>query len=781
MLDVSKIPGARRSIITANRFTPMLASLPEHDFSKVKEGWIYEPKLDGMRAVVAIKDGACSIYSRRALPITDQFPLLAEEFSRLIKRDAIIDGEIIALNESGRPSFQHLQQRINLTRKADVERAELSVPVYFFAFDVIEVDGFDVCGCKLSDRKNLLREILDSSERVKHLTAFEDDGITAYEVCVENGFEGIVAKRLDSLYEPGRRSPCWIKVKAQQTDEFIVGGFTQGQGSRAPTFGALLLGSYDEAGNLVYCGSVGTGFDERLLRDITRRMEPYKQAKHSFIKRPDEKKDVTWLDPKLVIEIKFMDWTFDGHIRSPVFLRVREDKNPDEIKLVKRAPQAIVKIDSEKYVSPTQLTIGLAGIQPPVKKRTSSKNRASAVEKTSDAKTSGAESSGTKTSGTKTSGTKTSGAKTSGSKSPRTKASGSKSIVRERASLYEPVTVRFRQVSPVSKEIAEAVASQLDLSHQDKTEIIVDGDVIELTHLNKVLWPAADGLPQVTKRDFLRYIAVTAPYSLGYLRDRPLSVVRSPDGLKGKSFYQKHWNFQIPDFVETCIVERDNDDDTEVAMCNNFASLLWFSQHGVMEHHVWLARLTFIDPGRRPDFMVFDLDIHFDDEKKDKRFYRKDAFLRVSESAHWLKEALESVSLSAFLKTSGRNGLHLFVPIENTLEHDEVRVLAEIVSKFMLSKHGDKVSLDPIAAKRDGKILIDVSPNCRGKTLIAPYSPRLVKEQSISTPLKWSELGSELPIHHTMATIPERLNRVGDLWADWTEFRKDLTQVFRKN
>lgn len=778
MLDVSKISGARRSIITANRFTPMLASLPEHDFSKLKEGWIYEPKLDGMRAVVAIKDGVCSIYSRRALPITEQFPRLAEEFSKLCKRDAIIDGEIIALNESGRPSFQHLQQRINLTRKADVERAELSVPVYFFAFDVIEVDGFDVCGCRLSDRKTLLREILDSSERVKHLTAFEDDGITAYEVCVENGFEGIVAKRLDSLYEPGRRSPCWIKVKAQQTDEFIVGGFTQGQGSRAPTFGALLLGSYDDAGNFVYCGSVGAGFDERLLRDITRRMESYKQAKHPFIKRPDEKKDVTWLEPKLVIEIKFMDWTFDGHIRSPVFLRVREDKSPNEIKLVKRAPQAIVKIDPEKYVSPTQLTIGLAGVQPPVKKRTNTTKRSSATggkspgTKTSGDGASGAESSGVRSSGRKISGAKTSGAKKSGSKSP---------VVREGASLYEPVTVRFKQVSPVSKETAEAVASQLDISHQDKTEVIVGGDVIELTHLTKVLWPAADGLPQVTKRDFLRYIALTAPYSLGYLRDRPLSVVRSPDGLKGKSFYQKHWNFQIPDFIETCIVERDNEDDTEVAMCNNFASLLWFSQHSVMEHHVWLARLTFIDPGRRPDFMVFDLDIHFDDEKKEKRFYRKDAFLRVSESAHWLKEALESVSLNAFLKTSGRNGLHMFVPIENTLEHNEVRVLAEIISKFMLSKHGDKVSLDPIAAKRDGKILIDVSPNCRGKTLIAPYSPRLVKEQSISTPLKWSELGTELPIHHTMATIPERLNRVGDLWADWTEFRKDPTQVFSKS
>jgi len=693
MLDVSKLTGARRAFMTA-KFTPMLASLPDVNFSRA--GWIYEPKMDGMRAIATISKGACTLMSRRALSITAQYPSIASELVKLCDREVMLDGEIIALNEMGRPSFQHLQQRINLSRRADIERAEQAVPVYFFVFDIVYCDGYDLTGVKLSDRKLLLKEVVEQSERVRHLTAFHDDGMAAYEVCVENGFEGIVAKRLDSPYEPGRRSMHWIKVKAQQTDEFIVGGFTAGQGSRSPTFGALLLGSHDDAGNLVYCGSVGTGFDERLLRDMCRRMEPLKQAKHPFLKRPDEKKDVTWLNPQIVIEIKFMDWTRDGHIRTPVFLRVREDKGPEEVRLEKRAPLAIVQVAPEKYI--------------PTKTKLADDDSVFAAQKT----------------------------------------------------------------------ICQSVAAQLAATKDEKMEVVVDGDVIEFTHLNKILWQAADGLQKWTKRDFLRYISLLAPYSMPYLKDRPLSVVRSPDGMKGKRFYQKHWNFQIPDFIETCFVERSNDDDTEIAMCNSFASLLWFCQQGVMEQHVWLSRITTEDPGTRPDFMVFDLDLHFEDEKKDMRLYRRDAFLRVSEAATWLKEALDSVSLIPYLKTSGRNGLHVFVPIKDTLAHDDVRVLAETIGKFLLNKHADKVSLEPVAAKRDGKILVDVSPNCKGKTLIAPYSPRLVKEQTVSLPIKWEELGSELPVHHTMATVPERMKRVGDLWSSWAVHRKDLETIFKK-
>ncbi len=748
MLDLSKFAGARRAIMPV-KFTPMLASLPEGSFSKA--GWIYEPKMDGMRAIAIVKDGSCQLVSRRALPISNQYPSLAEEIRKLTICDAIIDGEIIALNELGRPSFQHLQQRMNLIRQADINRAEQAVPAYYFVFDLVYAAGYDLCGMKLSERKAILKEVLQQSDKVRHLTHFTDDGVAAYEVCVDNGFEGIVAKRLESPYEPGRRSAYWTKVKAQQTDEFVVGGFTAGTGSRSPTFGALLLGAYDESNNFVYCGSVGTGFDERLLREMLRRMEPLKQPKHPFLKRPDEKKDVTWLSPQIVVEIKFMDWTRDGHLRTPVFLRVRDDKGKEEIRLDRRAPTSHgLNLESARQRSLERSKEPITHIKSAIKAAPQSSQSQEQVADCIPVRVETPK---------QTDAPKRRGRKTA-----------------ERTEKEEHPDLQSTVQS------CHDVAAQLAVSIGEKTEVVVDGDIIEFTHLDKILWPSppGSGLPKLTKRDLIRYVALVAPYSLPYLKDRPFTVVRSPYGMKGKRFYQKHWNFQIPDFVETCFVERDHDEDTEVAMCNNFASLLWFTQHSVMEQHVWLSRITTDDAGTRPDFMVFDLDHHFEDEAKEARLYRHDAFLRVSEAAHWLKEALDSVSLTAYLKTSGRNGMHVFVPIETTLLHEEVRMLAETISKFILNKHGDKVTIDAVAAKRDGKILLDCSPNCKGKTLVAPYSPRLVKEQTVSTPLRWSELGQIAPPDLTMSTVPQRLSLIGNIWQDWQLDRKSLEQLLGK-
>lgn len=740
MLDLATLPGARRSLFP-QKFIPMLASLPDGNF--VRQGWIYEPKMDGMRALSMVSNGSCRLMSRRALNITNQYPSLANEMASLAQCDAIFDGEIIALNELGQPSFQHLQQRMNLIRMADISRAELAVPAFYFVFDIVWADGYDLCGVKLAQRKEILHEKLKQSERVRILTVFEDDGMTAYEACVEKGFEGIVAKRLESPYEPGRRSNYWTKVKAQQTDEFVVGGFTHGQGSRAPTFGALLLGAYDENDRFIYCGSVGSGFDERLLRDMCRRMEPWKRPKHPFLKRPDEKKEVTWIEPKIVIEIKFMDWTFDSHIRSPVFLRVREDKAPEECRLEKRKPTA--QVPEPRKSKPSSPLLEDFKVAESVSAYTAKKS---------------AESSSTPKSPTK-----------KASKTTKNNSSKKPAEVEPKTSLSSAEAIK----------LADEVAAQLAASKGEKGQIVVDGDMIEFTHLDKIMWPAQAGLAKVTKRDFLRYIALASPFLLNYLRDRPLSVVRSPDGMKGKRFYQKHWNFQIPDYVETFFL---NNEEDEVAMCNNLASLLWFSQHSVMEHHVWLSRVTTCGEGMdcsdTPDFMVFDLDRHLQEESKEKRIYNKDSFLRVCEVAEWLREALKTVSLVPHLKTSGRNGLHIFVPIETTIAHDDVRTLAETISRFLLNKYSDKVTVDAVAAKREGKVLLDSSPNCRGKTLVAPYSPRLVQEQTVSTPLKWEELGNVLPIEFTMTTVPERLRALGDLWKEWEMERRNLETILKK-
>lgn len=673
------------------RLAPMLASLPEGEYSR--PGMIYEPKLDGMRALAFINSGRCRLVSRRFIDITDQYPSLAEELFRLTTGDALLDGEIIALNEKGRPSFQHLQQRMNLLKKADIARAEATVPVFYFAFDIVHSRGFDLCAMHLSQRKEVLSESLSQSDRVRILSYFDEDGRAAYEACIENGFEGIVAKKFDSSYEPGRRSTSWIKVKAQQTDEFLIGGYKAGQGSRSTTFGALLLGSYQEDGSLLYCGSVGTGFDQRLLKEVLGAMKPLEQKTCPFINRPEDKKNVTWLKPELVAEIKFMDWTRDRHLRTPVFLRLRDDKDPADIVL--------------------------EPVRPGIKKDSKQATRKDKKKKTA--------------------------------KSP-------------------------------ARELSELIAG----TGEDRLEAVIEGDTLELSHLSKIMWPAgstANGA--LTKRDYLAYIALVSPYMLAHLQDRPLSFLRSPEGVTGKPFYQKHWNLDLPDFVETCLIEKDGE-STELSMCNNLAALMWFIQHSTIEFHAWLSRMIAyhteeIGMGNSPDFMVFDLDSHSQDEDKDKKSYRRDSFLSTCEAAAWLKEALDQVKLEGLMKTSGRNGLHVYVPLANTLEHEEARILAETICRYVIQKHPGRVTVNAYGAKQEGLILLDYSPNCRGKTLVAPYSARLMLEQTVSAPIEWSELGDIFPVDLTISTMPERITAKGDLWADWHKRRKDIhTMLSRK-
>lgn len=296
--------------------------------------------MDGIRGIAFVRSGKTILHSRRGLDLTSQYPVLAATLSKVCPADVVLDGEIIALNNLGQPSFQQLQQRMNLGKEIDVERAEKNVPVFYFVFDILYAGNVSLLSVPLRERRLILKTLIEANPQVQILQQFESDAELAYDACVNHGFEGIVAKRLDSHYEIGRRSPSWLKVKAQQTDEFVIGGFTAGQGWRGTSFGALLLGQYNQSGDFMYCGSVGTGFDERLLNITMSKMIPLHIPKCPFKKRPDEKKQVVWIRPEIVIEAKFMDWTRDRHLRTPVFLRFREDKAPSEVRL--QAPVNVV-------------------------------------------------------------------------------------------------------------------------------------------------------------------------------------------------------------------------------------------------------------------------------------------------------------------------------------------------------------------------------------------------------------------------------------------------------
>lgn len=725
-LDLIGFKGARLTPFPTT-LPPMLASPCKDPFTH--SDWVCEPKMDGIRGIAFVRGGKTILHSRRGLDLTSQYPVLSAALSKLCPADVVLDGEIIALNNLGQPSFQQLQQRMNLAKEVDVERAEKNVPVFYFVFDILYAGNVSLLSVPLRERRLILKTLIGDHPQIKILQQFESDAELAYETCVNHGFEGIVAKRLDSHYESGRRSPSWLKVKAQQTDEFVIGGFTAGQGSRGTSFGALLLGQYNDAGDFIYCGSVGTGFDDRLLNITMRKMLPLHIPKCPFKKRPDEKKQVVWIQPEIVIEAKFMDWTRDRHLRTPVFLRFREDKAPSDVRL--QVPVNVV---------PEIKTISeLANTQNP-KSTTTAYEPLKSDQVNTDLLVAEAPTKATKS----------------------------------------------LPASDLEKEIAKVIEQ---LAAKEETfELLISSEKLKLTHLNRPYWPKTETSPEITKRDYLVFLTKLSPYILPQLYNRPLTCIRATDGVHKKQFYQKHWSYSLPEFVDTVIVETEDpaEEAVEHVVCNNLAALLYFAQHSVVEFHCMPARLELIPDLEHlescdsryllnyPDYIVFDLDLHKGGRGAKNPSIEIEEFKKVCEVALKLRELLESMALSARVKTSGRTGLHIIVPIIRNLEFDIVRNMAELVGRFLIAQNQDMLTQVPTVAKSSGKILIDHSPNARGKTVASAYTPRATADASVSTPVSWDELEAISASSYTIHNLIARLADTGDIWSDFFGEKRDL-------
>lgn len=700
--DPATLPGAREAPFPRS-LQPMLATLVEESFSH--PDWLFEPKLDGIRALAFIdrsgSEPKVRLQSRRGLDSTAQYPELPPELATQPARHLVLDGEIVALDERGVPSFEVLQQRMNLTRPADIKRMMAEIGVIYYVFDLLYLDGIDLSGVTLERRRALLARQLLPSERVRLVDPFEVDGKTAFDVAMEHGLEGVMAKKRDSVYEAGRRSRNWLKVKGVSTEDFVIAGFSKGQGARASTFGALLLGYYDDEHRLVYCGHVGSGFDDRTLADLKSRLEALVTEKSPFDVPPPkaEAKDATWVKPELVAEVKFAQWTSDGRLRAPVFVALRLDKPTEEA----QAPQAVPP--------PTAAT------DPPARQENVEKG-------------------------------------------------------------------------------AQAVLEQLDNSKAELT-IEVEGHKVRLTNLNKEMWPATKDHPALTKRDLITYFAKVSGYLLPHVKDRPLTLTRYPNGIEGQFFFQKHWESEKPPFLETVwLYSSHNEGDGEYLMINNLPTLIWLGQLADLELHTWYSRVnqapenyglpeTYTGSEENidrsllnyPDFMVFDIDpyIYSGREKgKEEPQLNRAAFAKTSEIALDLKAVLDQLGLSAFLKTTGKTGLHIYCPILRQLTYDTVRSLAETICTFVLRQKPKEVTMEWSVSKRRGKVFLDHNQNVRGKTLASIYSPRPSPEAAVSMPLRWDELGKIYPTDFTILTAPQRLAEMGDLWSGILDAKHDI-------
>ncbi|HUD26910.1 MAG TPA: DNA ligase D [Burkholderiaceae bacterium] len=681
------------------KFSPMLADTADQPFNR--PGWTWEPKLDGYRVLAFIDARGVKLRSRREMDLSDTFPRLVAELRNQAVDGMILDGELIAFDASGRPSFNALQNRVQLKTEREIAAADRSVPLILYCFDLLYFGGIDLRGSAYRDRRRYLAQCLLPSPLLQLVHA-ADDGIAMQEAALASGFEGVIGKRTDSRYEAGRRSASWVKIKPTQSAEFVIGGYTKGKGSRAP-LGALLVGYWDK-NRLRFASHVGSGFDEQTLAQLKERLEPLKRSTCPFDEKPELPNPTTWVEPKLVAEVRFHSWTEDDHLRHPIFLRLRDDVDPKSVR-------------------------------PP-----------------------------------------------------------SRSALRRARRTEDPPSFALR----ASEGEIESILAQLDSKKTDFV-LTVGSHRIRLTHLDRVYWPpdAALRQPALTKRDLLRYFAQVSPFILPHLADRPLTLIRMPDGITGQRFFQKHWEQERPPFAQTITVfSSHKDENHEYLLCNNVPTLLWLAQSGALEFHVWHSRAKVgpdaassgTDYGTSeeslaasvlnyPDYVVFDLDpyIYSGQEKPGgEPELNTVAFEKAKEVAFWLRELLNSMSLEPIVKTSGKTGLHIFVPIRRTIDFEAARHVSELVGRHLMRQHPRDITLEWSVPKRTGKIFMDYNMNVRGKTLNVAYSPRGEPGAPVSMPLTWEELASAHPLDFRLINAAQRLAETGDRWRDALEHKQSL-------
>ena len=613
--------GAERRALDPRKLSPMLAVPADRPFSRA--GWVFEIKLDGYRLLAARRSGEALLLSRNGNDLTATFPEIARAVQGLPYEDLVLDGEVVVHDARGLPSFQELQKRGQLNRRAEIQRAAVERPATLYAFDLLACEGLDARKLGLLDRKAFLREILPGAGPIRFSDHVAERGEAVYEQVTALDLEGVVGKRADSPYRTGLRSKDWIKVRTLRTDDFVVVGWTDPSGSRAG-FGALHVAQYDAGGELVYAGAVGTGFRAALLTALSARLQAAEIDRPAFRGGPIGRGH-HWTRPELVVEVRYKEVTEDGLLRHPSFLRLRDDKSPAEC-----VQQGVHAPDPEPAPDP------LAAAE--------------------DA--------------------------------PRS---------------------------------------------------------IPFTNLDKVLYPESG----ITKGDVIEYYRTVGEWMQPYLRDRPLVLTRYPDGIEGKSFYQKNAPEWAPDWVRTVTVWSEGSErDLDYFVVDDLDSLLYIANSAALLLHVWSSRVATLG---NPDWCILDLD-------------PKDApFAHVIEIARLLRRLCEEIELPAFVKTSGSSGLHVLVPLGRRLTYDQSTSLGELLARLVVRERGDIATIERVVRKRGGKVYVDYLQNGHGKLLVAPYSTRPLSGAPVSAPLRWSEVKAGLdPRRHTIASLPRRLRSMKD-------------------
>ncbi len=657
---------------------PMLAVPVDKPFDS--RDWVFEVKWDGVRSILFLNKSKniLEIQARSGLTITHRYPEIVAIAKSTIQceNSVVLDGEIVVLNSEGVPDFQRHQKRMNIDSKKDIESLSQSTPSTYFVFDILHLDGRSLKQLEFLERRAILAKVLKvRSPRIRISDYIEESGEAVFDNVVSMKLEGVVGKQKNSKYLEGARSPSWVKIKSKVTQDCAIIGYTPGEGNREGYFGSLILAAYIH-GRLKFIGHSGSGFTSEQVQEIFKKLERLKTARRPIDFVPYVNREPVWIKPKMVTEVKFNGWTQEQIMRGPIFVRLREDKSPDE---------CIVELPKEK----------------------------------------------------------------------------------QRVVTKEP---------PRLKEYA-------------------------FSNLSKVYWPAKSERRALKKRDLVEYYDQISRYILPHLKSRPLSLSRYPDGINGKSFYHKHWDQATPPDARTVpIFSEPKNDVINSLVCNNKETLLWLASLGCIEMHPWYSRVLdgsackrsamagkVPDPADEkkcgldtPDFIIFDLDpyIYSGSEKAGSEpEYNEKGFNAAVDVAFELKDLFDRFKIDSYVKTSGKTGLHIFVPVAPAYSYKQTRDFAEIVGKMLRRENPDNISMEWNTAKRKGKVFFDYNQNAKGKTVASVLSARPTASATVSMPVRWSDLDRLLPTDFTILNVPEILRKKDDPWSDILRRKQDLAKI----
>lgn len=637
--------------------SPMLAKIGENAFSD--PDWVFEIKWDGYRAVAECDKKDVRLYSRNGLSFMNKYENVVVALEEL-KLDAILDGEVVVLDSESKPNFQLLQHYPDVPENSTL---------MYYVFDILQFKGKDLFNQTLLERKAILKKLIPKNSIVRYCDHVVNNGVDFFKWVTEQGLEGMMAKKADSLYYPGKRTTEWRKVRNHNMQEAVIGGFTEPQGGRKH-FGSLVLGMYME-GKLIYVGHVGTGFDDKSLKELYGQMIKLKVEKSPFSDKVKDVKKVTFIKPEMVCNIKFTEWTEERSFRHPVFMGLRVDKTAKEV-IYDNETAAIDNVKTSEPVKEKQIKKTQNEIKPePIKSKSSS-----------------------------------------------------------------------------AKE----------------TIVSVEGKEVKLTNQSKIYFPD----DKVTKGDVIKYYQSIAEYILPYLKDRPQSLKRNPNGIVDNGFFHKDAGHEAPEWSQSVMLYSESvHKEIDYLICNDKATLMYMNNLGCIEINPWNSRTGNLE---NPDWMVIDIDPS-----------DSNTFDQVIKCAQITKVVLDKAGAESFCKTSGSTGLHVYVPMGAQYSYEQVKNFAHIIASLVHDQIPEFTTLERPLKKRNERMYIDFLQNREGQTLASAYSLRPKKGATVSTPLEWKEVKTGLnPSQFTIFNIFYRLKKKGDLFKGVLGKGIDMSECLKK-